>query len=134
MAHRRVIYPTPRAGLWRIGCSCGWKHELGQIVSRSAAERILDRAFVEHIPADRRRVYLLVDQRNSDPTDDSDSSDRLAMGNFIMPEGKPCNMLRWWQKGGLYYGRAQGFGLGDPVLELPIGEIRLEDGRVFRTE
>ena len=56
------------------------------------------------------------------------------MGNFIMPEGKPCNMLRWWQKGGLYYGRAQGFGLGDPVLELPIGEIRLEDGRVFRTE
>ena len=141
--HRRQPFPSSVRGQWKLACCCGWSHEVSGATPRRQAEDELGRLFVEHVPLDERQAYLLVDRRPSGRLVDQqwnkefeeyEGGTELPAGNFIMPEGRPCTLLEWWESDGIYYGRAQGFGLGDPVVELPLGEIRLENGRVFRAE
>lgn len=140
--HLRRPHPSPVKGLWLLECDCGWRGHTptakpsGQAVPYRDAEKELNALFLEHIPVDQRQTYLLIDQRPSqtlrNPGDEDAEPEYLATGNYIMPEGKPCTLLGWWEDAGTYQGRAKGFAFEDPVLLLPIGEIRTAGGRVFR--
>lgn len=133
--HIRRPHPFPVLDKWRIDCDCGWRGEIPRYAGsrdlpRDEAERELNKLFVAHVPAGQRQLYVLVDQRRSGLEDENDLE--LPTGNMIMPEGKPCTLLGWIERAGVYRGRVKGFDHNDPELELPIGEIRTADGRVFR--
>ena len=94
-------------------------------------EAQLEAEFVAHIdPAERSR-YLLVDQR---PVPTGAGDEVLPTGNFIMPEGRAV-MLTSWRKDddevawGSYLELENG-----QTGELPVGEVRCADGRVFRLD
>lgn len=138
-AHIRRPHPFPVQEHWRIDCDCGWSGKLCRFegpreLGRAEAEKRLNQLFIDHVPADRRQLYILVDQRPSREIEEDAEGNLFepATGNFIMPEGKPCTLLGWWEENGLYRGKVRGFDLKDPVLELPIGEIRTAEGKVYR--
>lgn len=122
--HRRIPYPSPIKGKWRLDCSCGWRAEVPVEVGR---DEPLQRLFLAHIPAVEHRTYVLVDQREYE----RDADDNIVVyGNFVMPEGVPCRFERHWEEDGLHFVDV----LDPPLGKMPLGEIRLRDGRVFRTE
>jgi hypothetical protein len=128
-AHRRIPHPSPVRGGYVIECSCGWRSRIEpsdeRIRDRRTREAALNSLFVEHVPADRRRSYVLVDQRQvPDPNDEERT---LPVGNFIMPEGVPCQFSSHWDDDGVRYVQIE-----KPAREvLPVGEIRTADGQVF---
>lgn len=130
-AHRRVPHPSPIKGGYVIGCTCGWRGRIEpsdkRIRDRTAREAALNALFVEHVPADRRRAYVLVDQRQLPDPSDPDGGRTLPVGNFIMPEGVPCQFSAHWEDDGVRYVQIE-----KPKREvLPVGEIRTADGQVF---
>lgn len=57
---------------------------------------------------------------------------RAIRGNFLMPEGTPVHLISTEERGGLHYGR---FTVkGGHEQELPIGEVRLADGKVIAVD
>lgn len=126
---------------------------------RDAAER----AWVEHIPPRERRVYLLLDTRPPPNFRDLDqiklelrdqardeqlpidetrlaiaaqaefNGQRKIMGNFLMPEGTPVHLVDVTERDDLYFGKFQSR-LDGPIEELPIGEVREPNGRVWCAE
>lgn len=132
-AHRRILFPMPSGTRWAIGCRCGWKDaidlEQTPIRSRQEANRRLELLFVDHLPKDGRTKYLLADARRTPDPSDPEGERSIVRGCWIMPEGAPCRMDRFWESDGLRYGHVV-----EPDMVLPVGEIWTEDGRYFRAE
>lgn len=126
--HMRKVYPSPVAGKWRLECKCGWRGEIdavkadGSAVEPKVRDPELQRMFIEHLPPGARRLYVLVDRRPG------------HNGNWIMPEGVAVDLRSWTQDGKFYRGEVAEFGCDKQPINLPIGEIRTEEGRVFRAE
>jgi len=158
--HIRRPDPSPRGDSWHIECDCGWQTSIPIHAGRRmlTAEQLRDRgesAFICHIPPRERKTYLLVDSRTppgfraadeimDESADDGQPITRdraLAifheqppiMGVFVMPWGKPVILVSTDERGGIRYGRFKQSPNG-PEDELPIGEVRTHDGRVFRIE
>lgn len=160
--HIRRPDPMPHNGQWIMGCDCGWVGHAAQMDGlrprgREEIEPELEQAFVDHVPAADRRSYLLVDSRKPKswlPFEDILADERgvggasfvdsrrrakrrfeaqpTLVGTFLMPEGQPVQLLEWWEQDDVRIGRAElQNGL---VLELPIGEVRTEDGKVYRLD
>lgn len=135
--HIRRWNPSPVRGRWQLKCDCGWCGEISAFdgprqIPRGEADKQLEQMFLGHIPEARRQTYVLVDQRAMAAGDPVEGEPDSPVGNFIMPEGKPCRLVAWWESDGVYQGRVKGFDFEDPELELPIGEIRTANGQVFR--
>lgn len=157
--HLRRPEPMPRGAFYHIECDCGWagkvpvKDGLGQALTDAAEE-----LWVAHVPPRERRVYLLLDTRAPDEfrslpsirdalRDEGPRSGSVLeheakrrferqlpiRGNFVMPEGTPIHLHSTDERDGMYYGT---FSLerDGPQQELPVGEIRTPDGRVWRAE
>lgn len=123
LAHQRIDYPAVSQGNWRIGCTCGWN---GKLPAKDPTKpwEDLDALFVAHVPAESLRTYVLVDQRASQ------ADPEKPRGNFLMPEGVPCLFDRHWEDDGLRWVH-----LVEPVEgDFPVGEVRTENGRVFKAE
>lgn len=133
--------------------------QLGQDDLRNSAETL----WLSHVPPRERRVYLLLDTRppsNFLPLEEIKDqmreskleaaeaindqlldlqaraefkAQRQIVGNFLMPEGSPVHLLEVIEKGGRDWGRFQTSQDG-PVEELPVGEIRTPDGKVWCPE
>lgn len=110
-----------RGSQWHIRCDCGWTGhvELAPLHGSRAIEDALNDCFRNHLPERERRVYILVDQREG------------MEGNWIMPIGAPVVMHGFIERDGEYFGRiSPEDNEGSPYL--PIGEIRLASGKVYR--
>lgn len=123
-------------GNWLLGCTCGW---MGKAAPRPGFdhEGDLNRQFVEHVPEAERRTYLLVDMRPSNvdarpAQGEFDDPEKLPIGTFVMPAGEPVAFLSWHDDDGVYIGRFKP--ANGPEQELPVGEYRSPEGRVFRLE
>lgn len=120
-------------------CDCGWVARVPQFdgtrpLSRDEIEQRLERQFLAHIPAGELRTYLLLDTRPPQGCDDlvNDDGTPIIVGNFAMPEGVPVQLLSTDQRDGVHYGRFKI--AGEDEAELPIGEVRTPEGRVFRLD
>ena len=131
IAHKRIVYPAVSRGRARIGCNCGWLGELapddGRADRHGDRAKALDDLFIAHLPSDAMRTYVLVDQRLVPDPSDPEGERLLPAGNFLMPEGRPCVYDRHFESDGIRYVRVIDPAIGD----MPVGEIRLADGRVF---
>lgn len=124
---------------WRIRCDCGWEahispHRGNTPLGGPEVAEALEKAFVGHLPASERRTYLLVDQRDG------------HQGNWLMPEGQPCQLVSHFEADGIRFARfmacdafenEDGEWLLRPTGDtgiLPVGEVRTFDGRVFRAD
>ena len=136
LRHIRRGSQMARGGWWAIRCDCGWSDRVSAMAGPRVkpgheVEAQLEAAFVDHLPPAERALYLLVDQRLV-PTGEGDEV--LPTGNFIMPEGRAV-MLTSWRRDeddvawGSYFELENG-----AVGELPVGEVRFADGRVFRLD
>jgi hypothetical protein len=128
-AHRRIPHPSPIRGGYVIKCTCGWSGRIEpddeRIRNPVTREAALNALFVEHVPEDKRRTYVLVDQRQVPDPADPDSM--LPVGNFIMPEGVPCQFSAHWEDDGVRYVQLEA-----PIAgTMPVGEVRTADGKVF---
>lgn len=129
----------PVRARWIMACDCGWSCRVRQFDgtrprSRQEIEEELQAEFVNHIPPAERQTYLLLDTRPQ-PSADSiiDEDGQIAIvGNFVMPEGLPVELISTRRRSGVHFGRFR-IGSGDEQ-ELPIGEVRTPDGRVFRLD
>lgn len=120
--------------------------------------------WLSHVPPRERRTYLLLDTRHPPGFRDVDmirdelrdqaiedglpvdevrlriaaqaeyNRQRPIVGNFLMPEGTPVQVVEVIDRlGDLYMGRFKAARDGT-IEELPVGEIRTPDGRVWRAE
>jgi hypothetical protein len=127
-----------RNGRWKIRCDCGWEHDISPhrgntVLQGHEIADLLETAFVGHLSASERHLYILVDQRPD------------HVGNWIMPEGSPCLLISHFESDGIRIARfmpaevecgedgsvAKPKRGAEPGL-LPVGEIRTADGKVFR--
>lgn len=139
-------------------------HSGGRLLQGDNLTERAEAAWVAHVPPRERRVYLLLDTRPPEhfqPLDEIKDhlralaavegaalddqllavkaqvefqAQRPIRGNYVMPEGLLIDtMLAIEERGGKDWGRFQVKENG-PVEELPVGEIRLPDGRVFCAE
>lgn len=128
----------PLRGRWQIECDCGWSGWAngmsgGKPRTSDQISDELDRLFVAHLPAGERELYLLIDQRQVTVEDDDGEPQQVARGNFVMPIGTPCLLTRWHEKDGVRWGHYLVPETGQ-AGELPVGEIRTADNRVFRLD
>lgn len=136
--HIRRVDQTPLRGRWRIACDCGWQGWVdqsiaGRVRSGPQVSDELDRAFIDHLPQLERELYLLVDQRQVEVEDDEGQVQLVARGNYIMPVGTPCLLTSWHETDGVRWGHYLVPETGQ-AGELPVGEIRTADNRVFRLD
>lgn len=119
--------------------------------------------WLSHVPPRERRVYLLLDTRppkNFVPLEEIKDQlrdakleaaeaindqlldlqaraefkeQRQIVGNFLMPEGSPVHLLKVIERDGRDWGRFRTKADG-PIEELPVGEIRTPDGKVWCAE
>lgn len=163
IAHIRRWDPAPKHDRWHLRCDCGWEGHTAQheyvgpeVRPRSAAEvqEALEALFLAHLGHDEQRTYVLVDHRR--PVGFKTVADIFAqavvdrevineaeglrrydaqpqmVGTFVMPSGEPAQLLRWFEDAGLRRGTVE---LADGrKLTLPIGEVRTQDGKVFRLD
>lgn len=131
-AHRRIPHPGQLGGYYQIECTCGWlgKRPITDEAMYAADERekTLNKLFVDHVPPGERHNYVLVDARPvPHPLDDEKMT---VAGNFLMPAGIPCKFDRHWEEDGMRF-----VNLVQPAMgKVPVGEIRLEDGRILIAE
>jgi hypothetical protein len=105
----------------------------GRARSGAEIEQDLERQFADHLPADERVLYLMIDQRQVPVEDDEGNEVEIARGNFLMPIGTPCLLTKWREAAGVRWGSYLVPETGE-AGELPVGEIRTQDGRVFRLD
>lgn len=154
--HIRRHRVRAEADCWILDCDCGWRGRTplaGQ--PRADADEILERLFIGHLRPDERRAYILCDVRRPDSwrslaeimeeaeAQDSPISLQEAkrifhaqspiIGNFVMPEGTPVLLLHSRYEDEIHYGTYR-VPDTDEIDELPIGEVRTPEGRVFRAE
>lgn len=152
--HIRRPDPSPLRGNWLIACDCGWTGtvpDLGR--SREQIGDALNRIFVDHLPKGESRTYLLVDTQEprsnltigqitdamaeaGEKLDAAEAARRFEaqpkiIGTFVMPVGEPVVLLGERKAAGVHYGR---FTVDGREHELPIGEVRTADSRVFRLD
>lgn len=125
--HRRIPHPQPSSKGWILDCSCGWRAAVSPYrrppakpATREECEAELNRQFIDHVPAAERRSYVLVDQRPGHEA------------NWLMPEGIEVKFHGWRDHAGTFYATISL--PGEAPFEMIVGEIRIADGRVFRTE
>lgn len=137
-------------------------HKKGRRLTKDQLLEAAEKAFVEHIPPRHRRVYLLCDLRPPVGFQSLDEiraqlkdaaelegekvspaildlqararfdAQIVIRGNFLMPEGTRVHLTGSDERDGLKYGR---FTVkGGHEQELPIGEVRLADGRVIAVD
>lgn len=86
--------------------------------------------FVAHVPAESLRTYVLVDQTPVPDPSDPESGRTLPAGNFLMPEGVPCVFDKHWEDDGVRWVH-----LVEPIEgNMPVGEVRTSQGKVFRLD
>lgn len=142
---------APLRGVHRIRCDCGWSGtEARPGLAPAQIEVSLQLQFRAHLPAHEARTYLLCDARR--PADYRSLEQVLAdlegtdpeqarrefeeqpgiVGNFVMPLGEPVLLLSTRERDGVFWGTYQ---LGDEEpAELPVGEVRTAEGKVFRLD
>ena len=134
-------YRRPRqhleGGNWHVDCDCGWSGSTrcdvaGRVKTGAEASADLEAVFVKHLPATDRRSYLLIDQRQVEVPNE-DEVLMLPRGNFLMPIGEPCTLLKWREEAGVRLGMWLIETTGE-TGELPVGEIRTADNRVFKLD
>lgn len=136
-----------------IRCDCGWE---GRTPALGRSERDIDgsleQVFRDHLPAAEARTHLLVDSRTPDEWQSldewlaqareegwSEAQARAAFasqppiyGTFVMPIGEPVVLVADRVEGGVHHGTYQ---TPDGQRgELPVGEVRTPEGRVFRLD
>jgi hypothetical protein len=127
-----------------MACDCGWRGEIAELGGQHEDEDVsfrINQLFLEHIPAAEHEAYLLVDQRQSDQPKpgtevinqdgEIEDAEMLPRGNWIMPTGIPCTILRWYENGDEYRAVVRKFETGASEIDILVGEVRTADGRVF---
>lgn len=122
----------------RMECDCGWSAALPY---PACTYEQLETLFIGHVPGDQRRAYVLVDQRLSDQAKpgtetlnadgEIESAEMLPRGNWIMPAQIPCLVMGWRQTDEWYIVTVREFAHDAPLIELPLGEVRTRDGKIF---
>jgi hypothetical protein len=112
----------------------------------------LEQLFREHLPEDERRTHLLVDSRQPDEfvslegmlglvgeEFETEEHARAAyaaqptiIGTFVMPIGEPVILIADRFEDGTHHGTYRTH--AGETGELPIGEIKTPEGRVFRLD
>lgn len=123
--HERQIDFSPTGEDWRIGCKCGWEGatKMRDHEDLPSIEAALEQMFKQHLPIEERQVELLVDQRMIE-----EDGNPVIRGIFIMPEGIQTMLTRWYENEGMAYG------VIPSGQTFPIGEIRTNEGHVFKTD
>lgn len=120
---------TPVRGTLRLGCDCGWHGahvpRPGETAEQGADQ--LNAAYRRHLSANEARTYLLLDTRPAGEDRDT------IVGNFVMPIGDPILLEASREEDGVHYGSFR-MGPAEPLEELPVGEVRTPDGKVFRLD
>lgn len=111
--HKPDIKPAPKNGPQKWTCRCGWTTEAPDFDS---AEKL----YIDHIPENERRQCLLVD------TYGKETADEIIV--LILPIGERTLLKSHYESDGLRYG------IIDTGETLPIYEVRLNDGRIFKAE
>lgn len=141
---------SPTRGRWRIRCDCGWHGTApmarnGKPLTGDQIQEALENAFQKHLPANHRSQYVLVDSRpavsnaaaqlaamGATAADAEELAAEVGIGGvFVMPEGTPVDDFTHYETDGV---RRAKFRVGERRGDLPIGEIRHPDGRVFRLD
>lgn len=125
-------------GRWWIECDCGWKGSTpcdtaGRVKVAAEIEPELEAQFTAHLPAAKRRSYLLIDQRSGECEDEHGKLITLPRGNFLMPGGEPVTLVKWRTEDGVRLGLWLIPETGE-TGELPVGEVRTADNRVFKLD
>lgn len=151
--HIRRPQSSPDGPWWLIRCDCGWKGQTPDMGRKSAEiDASLEQLYRGHLAADEARTYLLVDSRTpqsfqplevwlADAADPENAmTEELARqafasqptieGVFVMPWGEPTVLVAERVEDGVHIGSYR-MESGE-LAELPIGEVRTPDGRVFR--
>lgn len=139
--HYRRPAQMAQQGVWHIRCDCGWAGQISafagaRVLKAQEVEDQLEKLFVDHLPADKRRLYIMVDQRQDSIAEVEREAGKVelvccANGNWLMPEGVQCVLTSHFEADGIRYGNYLVPDTGE-TGRLPIGEIRTADGRVFR--
>lgn len=141
LKHIRRPSPSVEHGDWIIDCDCGWQGRVSctdgvKMKPGAQVEQELEKAFKDHLPVSERIAYILVDTRLIEvPASDDEDAELVSVprGNFLMPLGVSVDLLKCrTEKGvriGSYLNRATG-----ETGELPIGEVRTADNRVFKLD
>jgi hypothetical protein len=149
---RHIRRPSSQPdGPWSlIRCDCGWEgRTVGTGRTGPEIDASLEQVFRAHLPEAEARTYLLVDSRS--PPDNASLEDLLAecgtveearaafaaqpqiVGTFVMPIGEPVVLLRERIDDDVHFGTY--CAADDPAeAELPVGEVRTPDGKVFRLD
>lgn len=142
LKHLRRPQAQITGGNWSISCDCGWTGSTscmrGRSVKKGAeVEQELEQLFRAHLPPGERIKYVLVDTRQVEvPENPDDENSKLIMvprGNFLMPLGTPCKLTRHFERDGVRYAVYLVEKTGE-VGELPVGEVRTADNRVFKLD
>jgi hypothetical protein len=140
----------PEGSAWILDCDCGWRGRIPVAQRREDADSALEAQFVEHLKPEERQTYLLCDTRKpacwrslaeiiADDHLPLDAAQQVfhaqpqIIGNFVMPEGLPVMLLASREEEGMHFGTFR-IGTDGESRELPIGEVRTPEGRVFRAE
>jgi hypothetical protein len=147
--HIRRWDTGPTLGRWCLTCDCGWTGTAVEGKQLASVEDQLNSQFIAHLAPDERQTYLLVDSRRPRGFREVEQimeqegveraeAERLfrtqqqIVGTFVMPEGLPAMLLDWSEDSDMRRGRVR-LDTGR-VFHLPVGEVRTEDGRVFRCD
>jgi hypothetical protein len=154
--HIRRNHVQPQDGDWIMDCDCGWRGKASAELPRDEASADLERQFIAHLRPEELRAYILCDVRRpegwqtvADIIDAAARTERVALtvqeaqrrfhaqpqivGNFVMPEALPVELVSSRYEDEVHFGTFRIDG-GDELHELPIGEVRTPEGRVFRAE
>lgn len=113
----------PRNGVWTMRCRCGWTHAVdlrpfsrGAGIDKGALEKVMEKAFVEHVPKTELQTGLFVDSRahivgytechGTESDDDENGSEPIwgIKGIWIVPEGVPTKLVSNYESEGIRYG------------------------------
>lgn len=148
--HIRRPASMPDGGWWIIRCDCSWEGrtpDMGR--PATVIDASLEQIFRAHLPEGEAKTHLLVDARPNPDWQELDwwlgrsGLDEVAaraefanqpaiIGTFVMPFGEPVLLLSERVDDDVHFGTYRTSD-GDEA-ELPVGEVRTPEGRVFRLD